>query len=468
MPQADAVSTPPTNSRIVARFRARTPASARLAARARAAFPGGLTHDARALSPYPIYVERAERSRKWDADGNEYVDYFGGHGALLLGHNQPAVAVAVARQLERGTHFGSAHELEILWAEAIQRLMPAAELIRFTSSGTEATLLALRLARAFTGKTKIVRFATHFHGWHDHLAAGYVNRFDGSAPVGVLDSVAAGVIVLPPNDEALVERTLDQNNDIAAVILEPTGGSFGRVPAPPAWVRALRALTAQRGVLLIFDEVITGFRVAPGGAQAALGIRPDLVTMAKIMAGGLPGGAVAGRTDIMSYLDGDESKRLGREKILHFGTFNANPVSAAAGIAALDVVATTEACATANDYGERLRTALNQAIGELGVLWAAYGTYSGFHLFTNPKGRAIVPGVLDPAAIPYDELRGNDPGVVNKLRISMLNEGVDINGWPGGNISSVHTPADLEQTVSAFRAAVRSMLDEGDIPEVRR
>ncbi|MBM3511755.1 MAG: aspartate aminotransferase family protein [Alphaproteobacteria bacterium] len=452
-----------TNSRIVARYRERTPKSAKLADEARRAFPGGLTHDARALDPYPLYVERADGARKWDADGNDYVDYFGGHGALLLGHNHPEVAAAVTRQLSLGTHYGSAHELEIRWAQAIQRLMPAAERIRFTSSGTEATLLALRLARAFTGRTKIARFASHFHGWHDHLAAGYVNRFDGSAPVGVLNAIAADVLVLPPNDEAALAHAFAAHPDIAAVILEPTGGSFGRVPADPGWVHAIRRLTQAHGALLVFDEVITGFRCAPGGAQAVLGIRPDLVTMAKIMAGGLPGGAVAGRADIMSYLDGGESKRLGREKILHFGTYNANPVSAAAGIAALDQVATTDVCARANAYAERLRAELNEAIAAARVPWAAYGTFSGFHIFTNPKGRTMAPDRFDPLALPYDELRTNDPALVNKLRLGMLNEGVDINGWPGGNVSGAHGAAELDATVRAFAAVLKSLKDEGDI-----
>ena len=453
----------PTNSAIVTDYKARTPGSGALFERAHKVLPSGITHDARYLDPYSIHVAKAKGPRKWDVDGNEYVDYFGGHGALLLGHNHPKVAAAVTRQLVRGTHYGSAHEPEIRWAQAIQRLMPAAEKVRFTSSGTEATLLALRLARAFTGQTRIVRFASHFHGWHDHLAAGYVNRFDGSAPIGVLSAIAADVLVLPPNDRAALDRAFAEHRDIAAVILEPTGGSFGRVPADPAWVHAIRRLTQAHGALLVFDEVITGFRCAPGGAQAVLGIRPDLVTMAKIMAGGLPGGAVAGRADVMSYLDGDESKRLGREKILHFGTFNANPVSAAAGIAALDEVATTDVCARANAYAERLRARLNEAIAAARVPWTAYGTFSGFHIFTNPKGRTLTQDRFDPLALPYDDLRTNDPVLVNKMRLAMLNEGVDINGWPGGNVSGAHGEAELDATVQAFAAVLRSLKDEGDI-----
>ena len=173
---------------------------------ARDVLPAGIAHDSRSQAPYPIYIDHAAGSRKWDVDGHEYVDYTGGHGALLLGHNHPAVTRAVAEQLTRGTHFGSCHELEVRWAEWVQRLVPSAERVRFTSSGTEATLLALRLARAYTGRPKIVRFEGHFHGWHDHMAFGVTSHFDGSPTPGVLPEIAQAVRLVPAGDaDALAE-----------------------------------------------------------------------------------------------------------------------------------------------------------------------------------------------------------------------------------------------------------------------
>ena len=249
--------------------------------------------------------------RKWDVDGNCYVDYFGGHGALLLGHCHPKVVEAVKQQMERSTHFGASHETEIAWAEWVMKLVPSAERVRFTSSGTEATLMAVRLARAFTGKSKLIRFKHHFHGWHDHMTSGYASHFDGSPTPGVLPGVAGGLVLAEQNDAEGLARLLEANDDIAAAILEPTGAHGAQLPIDPKFLTALRELTRQHGVLLIFDEVVTGFRVSPGGAQAEYGIRPDLTTLAKILAGGLPGGAVAGRKDILDLLDFQVTKACG-------------------------------------------------------------------------------------------------------------------------------------------------------------
>src|SRR5690606_6361927 len=206
-----------TNSKIEAEYRTRTKHSAELYERARRVLPAGLTHDSRTLLPYPIYATRASGPRKWDADGNEYVDYVGGHGALLLGHSHPAVVRAVTEQIGLGTHWGASHELEVRWAELINRLIPCAERIRFTASGTEASHLALRLARAFTGKPKVIRFMGHFHGWHDQVAAGSNSHYDGSVPAGVLPQIVEHTILLPADDPARVAETLSQRDDLAAI-----------------------------------------------------------------------------------------------------------------------------------------------------------------------------------------------------------------------------------------------------------
>jgi len=254
-------------------FRKRFARSAELYTRSRSAIAGGITHDSRNFAPFPIYVERADGSRKWDVDGNELVDHWMGHGSLLLGHNHPQVTAAVAEQVHKGTHYGACHELEVAWAEQIQRLIPSAEWVRFTMSGTEATMLAMRDARAFTGRELIIRFAGHFHGWHDYAMAGYQPPFDTSTSTGVPKAVTGTMLVAYPNNIESVRQLLNAHPDqVAAVILEPGGGSNGIIPTNVGFLHELRALTAERGVVLIFDEVITGFRYSPGGAQQVYGV----------------------------------------------------------------------------------------------------------------------------------------------------------------------------------------------------
>src|SRR3984957_2843220 len=218
------------NATLAATYEAMTPGSAALAARARELMPSGIAHDARHFDPCPLYVSRALGPVKWDVDSNRYVDYFGGHGALILGHNHPAVMQAVHAALERGTHFGACHELEVRWAELITQMVPSAERVRFTSSGTEATLMALRLARAYTGRSKLVRFRGHFHGWNDHMTSGHTNHFDGTPTSGVVGGLADSLLLANPNDVEGITRIFSDHKDIAAVILEPTGASFGKMP----------------------------------------------------------------------------------------------------------------------------------------------------------------------------------------------------------------------------------------------
>jgi glutamate-1-semialdehyde 2,1-aminomutase len=453
-----------TKSRIIDQYVHRTRKSAELFGRARQVLPSGIVHDSRHLRPHPIYTQRAAAGRKWDVDGNEYVDYVGGHGALLLGHNHPQVAAAAMRQLGLGTHFGACHEPEVRWAEMVCKLVPSAQRVRFTASGTEATMLAMRLARAYAGKPKIVRFVAHFHGWQDHVAFGVSNHQDGTPCTGVLAQVAENVLLLPPGDIQAVRDVLACRDDIAAVILEPTGASWGQIPLPDGFLADLREATADHEVLLIFDEVISGFRCAPGGAQEHFGITPELTTMAKILAGGFPGGAVAGRQDIMDLLDFDQSRTSQREKVIHTGTFNANPVSAAAGVATLEIIEDGTPCRQASDYAQRLRDELNAALQQEGVNWSVYGTFSGFHIFTNPDNERITAKDLNAAKVDYRKLKGTGrPEVLQKFRLAMLIHGVDMFGWPGGVTSAVHTGDDLAVTLAAFRSALKMLKEEGTI-----
>jgi glutamate-1-semialdehyde 2,1-aminomutase len=450
------------NATLAEAYQALTPGSAALAAKARTLMPSGLSHDSRHFDPYPPYIERALGPVKWDVDGNKYVDYFGGHGALILGHNHPTVRAAVHAALDNGTHFGACHAMEVRWAELVTQLVPSAERVRFTSSGTEATLLALRLARAYTGRSKLVRFRGHFHGWNDHMTSGHTNHFDGTPTSGVVGGLADSLLLANPNDVEGITRIFNDHKDIAAVILEPTGASFGKMPIEPSFLKVLRDLTRQAGTVLIFDEVVTGFRVSPGGMQAEIGVTPDMTTLAKILSGGLPGGAVVGRKDILDWLDFKATKEAGQEKIAHPGTFNANPVSAAAGIATLEILATTDACARANAFGAEVRAKMNEVLEEERVKWAVHGSYSGIHIYTNPEGADIVPSTFDAVGfVPkmIDKPRGE--GITGLVRMGLLVNGVDMNSGPSGYISAMHGEEEMAVTVEAFRATVRALKREG-------
>ena len=452
-----------TNSRIIAAYCERTPRAAKRHLEALGRFPGGIVHDARHMRPYGISVDRANAARKWDSDGHEYVDYCGGHGALLLGHSHPKVVEAVQAQLARGMHFAAPNELEVEWARLVQQLIPSAGLVRFTSSGTEATHLAIRLARAATGRRKILRFRAHFHGWHDHAAFGVTSHLDGTPSPGMLTEVASSVVLVDPNDVDAVRRILATDRDIAVVMLEPTGAGMGRIPTPPSVPAALREITREAGVLLMFDEVVTGFRVSPGGAQAALGITPDLTSLAKVLAGGMPGGAVAARKDILGLIDFDQP--AGRERIQHQGTHNAHSISAAAGVATLGVIASTDACARANQTAAAIRTGMNEVLEDEGVNWAVYGEHSIFHIFTNPANRALRPTRFDAAAMQTELLKGDKrEDMLNKLRVALLVNGVDLLGWRGGVVSAAHTQTDVDHTIRAWRAALRMLREESELP----
>jgi glutamate-1-semialdehyde 2,1-aminomutase len=262
-----------TTESILDVYRRTHPDSQRLYEQSLRTFPSGVTHDIRYVSPFPIYVERAQGPRKWDVDGNEYVDYHFGSGALLLGHAHPEVMAAIQQAVTNGWHFAQPHPGEAEWGEWIQRLVPSVEQLRFVNSGTEADMLAIRLARAFSGKPKVLRFEGHYHGWQNVGIVGRMPPYTLSSP-GVTAGEAQGVVIIPANDAELVARTLDDDPEIGTVILEPSGASWTTVPLKDGFLQALRQVTADREVVLIFDEVITGFRWSSGGAQARYGV-PD-------------------------------------------------------------------------------------------------------------------------------------------------------------------------------------------------
>jgi glutamate-1-semialdehyde 2,1-aminomutase len=446
----------------LADYRAAFPQSEALARRGAEAFPSGVTHDGRYLTPFPVYIERAEGARKWSVEGREIIDYWMGHGSLILGHSHPALVEAVQAQVARGTHYGSCHALEVEWAEAIRRLMPAAEKVRFTSSGTEATLMAQRVARIVTGRTRTIKFAGHFHGWHDQLIPAADPPYDTGdyRMPGITDNMLRDLVVVPPNDLAALEQAL-QTHEPACVILEATGGHWSLVPMRGEFLTGVRNLCDRYGVLLILDEVITGFRVSPGGAQQVYGIKPDLITLAKILAGGLPGGCLAGRTDLMEALAFDN--RYG-QKMKHPGTYNANPLSAAAGIAALTHIAEHNPCAQANDRGRELRTGLNDLFQSLSVNWVAYGEFSMVAVLPEYEG----PRPTSDDFIPCDNDvvrldRKIDPQLSHAFRRNLILEGVDFFGWRA-MLSSAHTSDDIEQTVAAMSETIGRLRSDGILP----
>jgi glutamate-1-semialdehyde 2,1-aminomutase len=319
---------------ILDRYLAHTPNSARLAAQAREVLPGGIVTDTRFFEPYGIYIEHALGTRKWDVDGN------------ILGHSPAALVAAVCERIELGNQYAANHSLGVALAQEVVRLIPTAERVRFTGSGTEATILAVRLARAYTGRNKIVRFASHYHGWHDYAVSGHAAQFDGSAAPGILPEVAAETLLLMPNDVAALECVVETfGREIAAFIIEPLGAHFGVAPVCPTFLHWVQDAARNTGALFILDEVLSGFRVALGGAQSIFALEPDLTTLPKIRCGGMPGGAVAGRAGVLDLLDFDPQRRGGRDKVLHQGTFTANPVSMAAALAVLREIERSDACA---------------------------------------------------------------------------------------------------------------------------
>jgi glutamate-1-semialdehyde 2,1-aminomutase len=237
------------------------------------------------------------------------------------------------------------------------------------------------------------------------------------------------------------------------------------VPLRPGYVRALREETARRGIVLVFDEVVTGFRAALGGAQEALGVTPDLTTLAKVLAGGLPGGAVVGRRDLLELLDPERAAARGVEKVGHQGTYNANPLSAAAGVATLEILRRGEALPRAHAFAARLRAGMNEVLAELGVGWAVYGTPTGMHVFTNSRGLAEVdPRAFDPLALGYADLKvPRGSAAVTKLLLAMRLHGVDLSPWPGGPVSAAHGGGELDRTLTAFRASLRMLREEREI-----
>ncbi|MEK6321354.1 MAG: aminotransferase class III-fold pyridoxal phosphate-dependent enzyme [Acidobacteriota bacterium] len=411
--------------------------------RARSVLAGGTTHDGWLIQPFPVVIARAAGPFKWDVDGHQLIDYWMGHGALLMGHAFPPVVEAVTRQLSRGTHYGAPSELEIRWAELVCEQVPSAELVRFTSSGTEGTLLALRAVRAFTGRDMILKLDGHFHGWHDEALAHYVTPDSAGLNPGVVDNVVVGD---PFDVEATVEVL--ETGQVAGVILEPGGGGSGGLPCNREFNARLHDACIRTGTLLIFDEVISGFRYSSGGAQQLYGILPDLTVLAKILAGGLPGGAVCGRREVMQVFGA--GTRIGNRdvRLSHTGTFNGNPLSCSAGIAMLTHIADGKEQARAEQAARLLCDLVNRQAAACGVDVYLYNQSSTVHQLVGARNASVPFG--HPGSVL--QLYAMHPERYAALRRELLLAGVDmhpVHGW----VSAVHDDDVIEATASAYGRA---------------
>jgi glutamate-1-semialdehyde 2,1-aminomutase len=441
------------------RYRDANPRSCEAFERQRQVIAGGYSHLARQLAPFPLFIQENRGARKRDIDGHEYIDYWLGHGAMLLGHAHPAVTAAIAEQAARGTHAGGETELAAEWAGLIQQLVPSAERVRFAASGGEATQLAMRLARAYTGRDLIVKFESSMHGWHDAAAVGGPPE-GATRPTGVPDAVGDTILLLPFNDLGAAERALSDRDDVAAVIMEPSGAHSDTVPADPGFLHGVRELTARRDVLLIFDEVVTGFRYALGGAQEFFGVIPDLTALGKIIGGGLPCGALVGRADIMELFEwrSDRNWQL-RRMIPHSGTWNAAPVAAAAGVTALRIIRETDAVDRTRSLAQRLIGGINSVFGDLQVPAFAYGRSSIFRLCPGQPPPLVREDFSAAEADGRQLAAGWGPAGAT-LRKAMILEGIDLMGT-GGFLSAAHTAKDVDATCEALARAITRLRAAG-------
>ena len=409
-----------------------------LYARALQCIPGGVNSPVRAFRSVggkPLFIARGEGSRIWDVDGREYIDYVGSWGPLLFGHRPPEVLAAIEEACATGTSFGAPTEREVELAELICRLVPSVEKVRLVNSGTEATMSAIRLARGFTGRNRIVKFDGCYHGHGDSLL---VKAGSGVATLGLPDSpgvpevLAELTTVLPFNDvHALEKEFAARGSEIACVIVEPIAGNMGCVPPSPGYLQAMRDITARQGALLLFDEVMTGFRVAAGGAQQLFGIRPDLTTLGKVIGGGLPVGAYGGRSDIM-----DKVAPAG--PVYQAGTLSGNPLAVAAGLATLRRIERENPYPRLEALGARLEQGL-----------------AGLRRRVNRIGSMFTVFFAERQVVDFETAKTCDIPGFNKYFHFMLDRGIYLapSQFEAGFISTVHTEEDIDKTIAAARDA---------------
>ncbi len=406
--------------------------------------PGGVSSPVRAFRPYPSFIQRASGSRMYDVDGNELIDYCMGFGPHILGHGHPAVVKAVQQQAELGTLYGAPTELELQMAETVSRHFPSMEMMRFVGSGTEATMHAIRLARGYTGRKLIVKMEGGFHGAHDSvLVKAGSGATTHSAPdsAGVPEESASNTLLAPYNDIEAIESLLSSNmGRVAAIIVEPVLGNIGPILPGEGYLERLREITERAGTLLIFDEVITGFRLAMGGAQARFGVRPDITTLGKVLGGGLPIGAFGARAEIMEKIS-----PLG--PVYQAGTFSGNPLSMAAGLAALKELESA-GHEGLERKGREIRSQLSELLHERHLPYQVAGIGSMFQIFMTDR----------PVRNNRDAMSA-DAKTFMRLFHALLERGVYIppSQYETCFLSMAHSDGDIRRTVNAYDGALEAI-----------
>lgn len=414
--------------------------------KARKLLPGGVNSPVRALTSVggsPLFVKKAHGAYLWDADGNRFIDYVGSWGPMLFGHAHPRILKAVRTAASRGTSFGAPSETEVRMAELIVKLIPSVEVVRMVNSGTEATMSAIRLARAFTGRPKIIKFEGCYHG---HADAFLIKAGSGALTLGTPDSpgvppgVAQDTLTATYNDIGSVHQLVGQwKNEVAAIIVEPVVGNMGCVPPGPGFLSSLRQICTEAGILLIFDEVMTGFRVAPGGAQELYGIRPDLTTLGKIIGGGLPVGAYGGRRDIMKLVAPEGP-------MYQAGTLSGNPIAMAAGLEMLKMVGSgRSAYKKMEKMGKILEDEMRSHLRSIGKSFTLNRVGSMFTLFFT-----------EAEVVDYSSAKTSDTKAFASYYHAMLKQGVYLppSQFEAAFLSTAHTEREIEKTVRAFRTAL--------------
>ncbi len=436
-------------------YHGRTARSNKLYQETSGIIPGGVTANVKFYPPYPIFMRQARGSRLWDVDGNEYVDYCLCYGPLILGHGHPAVWKALEKQWHQlGTAlFGTPHEMELAMARKIQAHYPGARKLRFTNSGTEATLHSLRVARAYTRKRKIAKFEGHYHGIHDAVLVSVAPKVKEAGPatspkaLPAADSVGSetlkGTVVLPFNNLEATERRIRRNRrTIGAVIVEPIARGF--LAADREFLRGLREVTETLDIPLIFDEVMSGFRVGIGGAQAHYNVQPDLMALGKVIGGGLPLGAFAGREDLMDQVSpvGKDASR----NLFHSGTFNGNPFSLAAGMATLEALERPGVYDKLNGRTEELKKGIQEAIEARDLPVQVLGVGSVFvTVFTDVPIRN------------YRDATRADARRRYLFDLGMVNRGIYLRPGKPFYLSTEHSDEDIERTIEAADGALHDI-----------
>jgi glutamate-1-semialdehyde 2,1-aminomutase len=414
-------------------YEERTPKSKIIFKKAVKVLPAGVSYGIRDITPYPFYVAKAKGCKLEDVDGNVYSDYWMGHGALILGHSPDKVMDSVTEQIRKGTHIGWSHPLEVELAERLTEMIPSAEMVRYTNSGTEANMYASRLSRAYTGRNKIAKIEGGWHGGYDSLHKAVHTPFNVPESAGINPKTVEDTVVVPYNDLEAAHKVLKKKN-IASIVIEPLMGVGGFIEPEPGFLESLREICDDTNTLLIFDEVISGFRLGIGGGQEYFGVVPDITVIGKIMGGGFPIGAFCGRKDIFERLDHRKYPDM-QERSFHGGTFTGNPISLIAGIETLDILKDGKIYRKIDALGERVRKGLEDIANRSSLNACVTGLCSTFaiHFQKNkPKNiKDVINNDVEVARAYYKHMLDNDIVYVSPT-------------LPHSFISEAHTINDVE------------------------